>query len=206
MGMGRLTLLTLLGTGLSLPVLAQETVVPEPVSAAVTNYTLDRLAQQPPSQVCQGNADWTYARQHSEVFRLPGSDRQFVILRCFLASYQTAVQLFELDQTQIRPWKLMTYWEPGVITGSAQPSFRETDQFGALVTYRPDQNQLTVWSRCRGLGDCGTYATYRFQDGQFRLTLLRARFLADESVREAARFADWQTWPKIYPSDRSQTP
>ena len=69
---------------------------------------------------------------------------------------------------------------------------------GGLSTFEPEQNRLTVFSKARGLGDCGSLAEYRWTGDELELET----FLYQECDDTAESFIEPADYPQVYPEQR----
>jgi hypothetical protein len=130
-------------------------------------------------KLCSDSLDLEAAKRASEVHKL-GNQQYFVIVQCFLAAYQGNYEFLLVNQ------------QPGAkkpITKLTVTEFRENEagkiqkaeasSIGGLPTYDPKQRLLTINSKYRGLGDCGSRAKYKVETNKLRLVEFKAKFACD---------------------------
>ncbi len=66
----------------------------------------------------------------------------------------------------------------------------EATELTGLPEFDPDSHELTLLTKYRGVGDCGSLARYRFEDGTPHLVEFRGKAACDGSAEE---------WPRIGP-------
>jgi hypothetical protein len=64
-----------------------------------------------------------------------------------------------------------------------------------LSTFDPEQGVLTVFSKARGVGDCGSLADYRWTGSELELETYRYKGCDDST----AEFVDPTDYPQVYP-------
>jgi hypothetical protein len=143
--------------------------------------------------VCQGDIDLEASRQGSEVYRV-GEQTYLVQLMCFLAAYQGSYEYYLYRETasgiEVKPLTF-TVFEP---TESGQMRATQTRFVGGLPDYNPEQQRLTVFTKFRGLGDCGAFAQYRFEENEFDLLEYRIKQECDGNYVEPEQYT--QVYPE----------
>ncbi|PZU96961.1 MAG: hypothetical protein DCF32_21085 [Leptolyngbya sp.] len=140
--------------------------------------------------LCDGFYQPEVAQAESRVYRL--GDRALVELVCANAAYQSvyAYVAYQPDGS----------WQPLAIDGFYPD---ETGQFvrtsestvAGLATFDPEQEQLTVFSKARGIGDCGSLANYRWSGDELALET----FLYQACSDSPGEFVEPANYPQIYP-------
>jgi hypothetical protein len=142
--------------------------------------------------VCQGDIDLEASRQGSEVYRVD-EQTDLVQLMCFLAAYQGSYEYYLYRETasgvEVEPLTL-TVFEP---TESGQMKPTQTRFVGGLPDYNPERQLLTVFTKFRGLGDCGAFAQYRFENDEFELLEYRVKQECD------GNYVEPEQYPQVYP-------
>lgn len=140
--------------------------------------------------LCDGFYQPEVAQAESRVYRM--GDRALVELVCANAAYQSvyAYVAYQPDGS----------WQPLSLDGFYPD---ETGQYvrtsegtvGGLSTFDPEQGRLTVFSKARGIGDCGSLADYRWTGDELALETFRYQECSDS----AEEFVEPADYPQIYP-------
>lgn len=143
--------------------------------------------------VCDGTIEPEISQEASETYAI-ASDKALVQVLCFMAAYQGAYQYYVYAETdegvEVTPLEFTTYL-PGE-NGEYQAEM--TRDLGGLPTYDPDSQVLTMFSKGRGLGDCGSWAQYQLQSEAFELREYRLKDDCD------GNYVEPEEYPQIYPS------
>jgi hypothetical protein len=140
-------------------------------------------------QLCGGEIDRSVAEE-SIVYPLTGN-RYLVQFLCFMGAYQGNYEyyLYKAGRSTfaISPLSLEIIENP--------VSDRKTPvrSIGGLPEYNQEQQLLTVHTKYRGLGDCGTWARYRWQTSAFRLIEYRVKEKCD------GQYIDPDRYSRVYP-------
>ncbi|MEG3435806.1 DUF1176 domain-containing protein [Pannus brasiliensis CCIBt3594] len=140
-------------------------------------------------KLCDGDIDRTVAEE-SAVYPLAG-DRYLVQFLCFMGAYQGNYEYYLYKATDstfsISPLSLEIIEDTG--------SDRKTPvrSIGGLPEYDREQQLLTVHTKYRGLGDCGTFARYRWRDTRFQLIEYRIKENCD------GKYIDPDRYSRVYP-------
>ncbi len=124
----------------------------------------------------------------------PVGKGQYVIqVFCFLAAYQGSYEFYLYTETgrstRKKPLKLVQYTQDA---GGNVVRF-QSNQVGGLPDYNARTQELTIFSKIRGTGDCGLYGRYKFQKDELNLQEFRAKFECDGQYTSPSR------WPRLYP-------
>jgi hypothetical protein len=155
---------------------------------------VQRASQQMP--LCETRHTPNYAEAVSPVYRRGDRPQTFLVLyHCFLGAYQPSIELYLLENKTLVPLGLPVYLD------QSPPQRITTHQFGGSLTLT-SEGSLELLEQCRGLGDCGLYGRYQWQDEGFRLIEFRSRLRTTD--RDMDLEPHPQNWPRLYPSvDRS---
>jgi hypothetical protein len=149
------------------------------------------LAQAEDLNLCDGFYQPEVAEAESQVYRL--DDRALVEVICARAAYQLvyAYGVYQPDGT-LQPLQLDVFYptETGLFERTSEPTV------GGLARFDPEQNLLTVFSKARGLGDCGSLADYRWTGTELELETFRYQECSDNPAEE---FVEPGDYPQIYP-------
>ncbi len=167
---------------------------PEPVGASTLpadEVILQTIYDQVESlDLCDGFFQPEVAQAASRVYGM--GDRALVELVCAQAAYQSvyAYTVYQADGSW-QPLRLDVFAPDE--TGNFVRSSPAT--LGGLSEFDPEQGLLTVFSKARGLGDCGSLADYRWQGNELELATFRYQECSD-SPGERVDPADY---PQVYP-------
>ena len=163
---------------------------PAQTLAAVLEEIRDRAEE---LQLCEGETNqetWTRSQIYST-----GQGAYIAEILCFMAAYQGSYEYWLYEPAdagaKIEPLTLTSFQE----TESGELVQWEAPGVGGLPEYDPKQQTLTVFSKARGLGDCGTLAQYQFADNAFQLMEYRAKLECDGNYIEP------EDYPLIYPNE-----
>ncbi|AFY69336.1 protein of unknown function DUF1176 [Thalassoporum mexicanum PCC 7367] len=123
-----------------------------------------------------------------------GNNRYMVQLLCFMGAYQGSYSFAIYSESASAGASVdilsLDVYEPDA-SGAVKPI--KTRAIGGLPTFDPGSQILTVFSKGRGLGDCGSLAHYELKNNQFELIEYRAKFDCD------GNYVDPGEYPVIYP-------
>lgn len=141
--------------------------------------------------LCDGFYQPEVAQANSRVYRQ--DDRALVELVCANAAYQSvyAYVAYQPDGSW-QPLSLDVFYpdETGQLVRSSESTV------AGLVTFDPEQELLTVFSKARGIGDCGSLADYRWTGGELALETFRYQECSDSPEENFVEPADY---PQVYP-------
>ncbi|MEE3719958.1 DUF1176 domain-containing protein [Tumidithrix elongata RA019] len=139
--------------------------------------------------ICDSNFNESDANRHSNIYNL-GQDKYLVMVQCFLAAYQGsyALVLYNADTKEIRLLSLDDFKQE-----DSRILKTTTTQFAGLPKFNASTGILSNYAKSRGVGDCGTFAKYKFENEQFVLQEYRAKFSCDGRAIDPAQY------PLIYP-------
>lgn len=128
------------------------------------------------------------ALQKSEFFRV--GDKKYIIqVICNLGAYQGAYEYYLLTesagQIQSKPLDLLKIGERG--------SKEVNNSLVGYPTYDSLKKELTVFTKSRGIGDCGSFGRYKFENDRFTAKEIRVKSECDGKYVEPAKY------PKVYP-------
>jgi len=128
---------------------------------------------------CRDSLDLEAAKRASEVYKL-ANQQYFVMLQCFLAAYQGNYEFLIVNQQPgaKKPVTKLTLTE-FVENQAGKVQKVESSSIGGLPIYDPKQRMLTVNSKYRGLGDCGSRAKYKVENSKLKLVEFKAKFACD---------------------------
>lgn len=143
-----------------------------------TGIVTQVLNKQKQYKLCSDSFQLETAKQFSKAYKVD-NQTYFVIVQCFLAAYQGNYEfLLYTPGANANPVKPLTVTE----FIENQPGKAEqvmSSSIGGLPTYDPNQQILTIRTKYRGAGDCGSIARYRLQNAALNLMDFKAKFVCD---------------------------
>ena len=122
-----------------------------------------------------------------------GPKQYLVVVQCFLAAYQ-ADNMYAWNDEGVEPplSKFLTFT---IYTSEDGKKIvqEQVMELAGLSEFNAEQKELWVTSKSRGLGDCGSFARYGFQNGAAILKEFRAKFQCDGKWQEP------KTYERIFP-------
>lgn len=140
--------------------------------------------------LCDGFLQPEVAQADSQVYVMGG--RALVEINCAMAAYQMvyAYAVYHPDGS-VQPLSLDVFYPDAA--GEFGRSSEAT--VGGLADFDPEPGRLTIFSKARGLGDCGSLADYRWSGGELELETFRYQECSDS----AEELIDPADYPQIYP-------
>lgn len=157
-----------------------------PDDEVILQTVLDQTEEQ---NFCDGFYQPEVAAE-SQVYRT--GDRALVELQCARAAYQSVYAFVALQPdgtVQSLPLEVFYPDESGQFERTSETTV------GGLASFDPETSVLTVFSKARGLGDCGSLAEYRWTGDALELATFRYQACGD-SPEESIDPADF---PQVYP-------
>ena len=170
--------LTMMGLSVlpTLPAMAQAATRPQPVTAEETQALSQLLKNSQRFKVCSDSLNSQTAQRASRAYKV---DKQtyFVVVQCFLAAYQGNYEFFLYSPSTniVKPLSLTEFSQ----NQAGKVEKVESRSIGGLPTYDPKQRTLSVRSKYRGVGDCGSIARYRLEKDALKLLDFKAKFACD---------------------------
>lgn len=142
--------------------------------------------------LCEGDIDQSISSDSSSVYKL--KDNQYLIeILCFLGAYQGNYQYFIYtindSQKEIKPLSFQTFTR----TKNNDLKIQNNFNLGGIPDYNEEDKLLTIYTKGRGLADCGTFAKYKWKDSQFNLLEYREKKDCDGNYLQP------ENYPQIYP-------
>ena len=108
------------------------------------------------------------------------ADKQYLVqIVCTGGAYQGYQVYYFYDETKQQPTaKLLTFESRESQDEKSLTEIQTTELWGQ-PTFDDSAKELNVLNKFRGIGDCGTLATYRFVNGEPQLKELRAKLICD---------------------------
>ena len=144
--------------------------------------------------VCKDSSQ-AEAQQYSEVTKL-GDRRYLVQFQCFLGAYQGAQEFYLYSampqaqaKPQVKPLTLRRYQEGA----SGERTWTQERAAIGLTRFDRTQQQLSIFTKSRGIGDCGAFARYKLEGDELKLQEYRVKEACD------GIYVDPQKYPKVHP-------
>lgn len=144
---------------------------------------------------CESEFQKTYADENFaglEFYPL-GERKYFVEVTCYAGAYQPGQQFIYYDESRSSARLLRFKLYEREINGRVTSSY-ETDVSGFSEFDRKNK-ELKVFSKARGIGDCGSVVIYRFFNG--RPVPREARAQACYDAPSKIRSIDPDHWPRV---------
>lgn len=142
--------------------------------------------------LCEGQIDASTSSDQSSVYQID-EDKYLVELLCFLGAYQGNYQYLvyepdsDIPQVKIVDLPIFQANESGNIERV------EVNSIAGLPEYSPEENRLTVFTKYRGLADCGSLGSYQWKNEDFQLLEFRVKEACD------GNYLDPEQYSKVYP-------
>ena len=141
---------------------------------------------------CPDYFDLEASKNASATYSVNDNDAVVEVL-CFLAAYQGAYEYWLYQATESGGEFTRLSFDSYTAGESGGYSQIQVQELGGLPTYDPAQETLTVFTKYRGLGDCGSYSEYQWQGTGFELVTYRSKDECDGTAMEPIDY------PQIYP-------
>lgn len=142
--------------------------------------------------LCKGDLDQDLSLNSSSVY--PLNEQEYLIeILCFFGAYQGNYQyfLYTIKNSQSNIKSL--YFQEFRKDTKASTKIENTSSLGGIPDYNRDSKILTIYSKGRGLADCGSLAQYQWKNSQFQLLEYRMKEECD------GNYILPEHYPQIYP-------
>ncbi|PSR15687.1 hypothetical protein C8255_21770 [filamentous cyanobacterium CCP3] len=158
-----------------------------PADEVILQTVLDQAESQ---DICDGFYQPEVAEAESQVYRL--GDRALVELQCATAAYQSVYAY-----VAVQPDSTLQLLALDVLYPDQAGQFERSSEatIGGLTSFDPETSLLTVFSKARGLGDCGSLAEYRWTGSDLELATFRYQECSDSP----GELVDPANYPQVYP-------
>ena len=144
-------------------------------------------------QSCEEAFDNTMSKETAGLEFYELAEKQYLVeVICTLGAYQGFQVYSYLDETKSPPSAKLLTFQTYESEYDNKLEKKESEELLGLAEFDFKTKQLTILNKFRGLGDCGTLATYGFQGGDVQLIELRAKLTCDGRGVENPK-----TWRKI---------
>lgn len=175
--------------GLSLRTFPATATSPLPPTKAEQQAIAQFLGNRQQAKICTDSFDLETAKRASRAYQV-SNQTYFVMVQCFLAAYQGNYEFFLYSPNAkgnvIKPLTVTEFTE----NAGGKPAKVQSSSVGGLPTFNPKQRLLTIQTRYRGLGDCGSTGRYRLENNALKLVDFKAKFACDGKMTP---------YPKIFP-------
>ncbi|MDX2229454.1 MAG: DUF1176 domain-containing protein [Leptolyngbyaceae cyanobacterium bins.349] len=156
-----------------------EATSPAKPATAEENQAVSQLLQNSKRfKVCADSLNLESAKRASRAYKVD-NQTYFVMVQCFLAAYQGNYEFFlyapKAKGNVVKPLSLTEFTQ----NQAGKVEKVESTSIGGLPTFNPNQRILTVRTKYRGLGDCGSNARYRLDNEALKLLDFKAKFACD---------------------------
>lgn len=127
---------------------------------------------------------------------VPG--RRLVEVGCARGAYQETLRYFLLDESATPPRGQALALPAYELDDDDRWAPQDWQEVAGEADFDQKRKTLTVFSRARGLGDCGQRGTWRFDAKSQKLALVEFRARACDDEPEKAGPSD--KWPRVFPS------
>jgi hypothetical protein len=146
-------------------------------------------SQQQEINLCNQQRDKDLSQDSANIFVL--NDRTYLIeIMCFLGAYQSNYQYLLFDRTS----EEITVLNFDTFDNSTDNlKLTNTNTINGLTDFDVTEKNLIVITKSRGIGDCGSFAQYKWTDNRFKLIEYRYKKDCDEI------YLPPENYPLIYP-------
>jgi hypothetical protein len=143
-------------------------------------------------QLCDGEIDKSFSKKSSSVYPL-NKEEYLVEIMCFLAAYQGNYQYFlykiNAGNVTIQP----LYFQEFIRDNNQKINLKNIRSLGGSPSYDPQTQVLTIYTKGRGLADCGSFSQYQWEQSRFELKEYRLKSECDGNYLEP------ENYPQVYP-------
>ncbi|MGI0482771.1 DUF1176 domain-containing protein [Geminocystis sp. CENA526] len=146
-------------------------------------------SQQKEINLCNQQRDKDLSKDSANIFVL--NDRTYLIeIICFLGAYQSNYQYLLFDRTseEIEVINFETF-----DNSTDNLRLTKTNTINGMTDFDTTEKNLMVITKSRGMGDCGSFAQYKWYDNRFKLMEYRYKKDCDEV------YIPPEDYPLIYP-------
>jgi hypothetical protein len=142
--------------------------------------------------LCNGEIDKSVSQNSSSIYRL--NEKEYLVeIMCFLAAYQGNYQYFlykNIDsEFTIKP----LYFQLFSKNNRNKINLKNIRHLGGFPNYDQETQILTIYTKGRGLADCGSFSQYKWEQDRFKLLEYRLKSECDGNYIEP------ENYPQIYP-------
>lgn len=143
-------------------------------------------------QLCEGDIDKSLSDDSSSVYKLD-NNQYLVEILCFFGAYQGNYQYFMYEINTSPPKINPLFFQEFSKNKSNDFQVQNSLNIGGIPEYNEESKILTVYTKGRGLADCGTLAKYEWKNSQFQLREYRVKEKCD------GNYIQPENYPQIYP-------
>jgi hypothetical protein len=154
-------------------------------SEKILNYVYSQIKSR---GLCNDEFDYEVSKNISKVYEI-SSQQYLVELLCFSGAYQGNYEYFLYDKNGLN---LLNFdiFEVGNLGKIVKTS---VNNIGGLPEYNNGEKELILFTKYRGLGDCGAWAKYKFDRREFKLLEYRIKANCD------GNFVEPEQYSQVYP-------
>jgi uncharacterized protein len=125
-----------------------------------------------------------------DIHALEGTQK-IAIVQCGMAAYQPPFVVMLFDEAAAGPGKLLIFKQYDRET-SGKVTVIESSDMAGWTEFSDRDKTLTVLTKARGVGDCGSQVTYSFKNGQAVVVEARAQACHDNEKKWITDPAKWR--------------
>lgn len=160
------------------------------LTATTKDNIIDRVyKQQQEINLCNQQRDEKLSPDSANIYVL-NQDQYLIEVICFLGAYQSNYQylLYQPKSEVIKVIKFAVF-----DNSTEQLKLTNSNTLNGIVSFDKETQILTLITKSRGLGDCGSFAKYLWINNGFELKEYRYKKDCDENYIEPEKY------PLIYP-------
>lgn len=141
---------------------------------------------------CEGQIDVSISDKNSSMY--PINKKQYLVeFLCFLGAYQGNYEYFLYDNVSSKPKVTPLSLAVFEVDKSGQITRTNSRSIGGIPEYNSEEQTLTVVTKYRGLGDCGSLAKYKWENKEFQILEYRVKASCDGTYLEPEQYS------RVYP-------
>ena len=140
--------------------------------------------------VCEKRNDFFIYKRYPRLYRV--NEREYIVeLVCYLGGYNVNYQYF-LYQLGLDGFEVTSLDLDRIRVHSSGNDRESIHSIGGVRIYNSDQHILTIFSKSRGIANCGAFAQYQWKKSKF--DLIEYRYKSCDGT-----FLIPEQYPQIYP-------
>jgi len=149
-------------------------------------------------QLCDGQLDQAVSSESSSVYPLNNQDYLVEVL-CFMGAYQGNYEYIlyqnKDNNLTIKPLLFKSF----TVDNQGEFNSNSVKSLAGISNYNSEKKILNIYTKDRGLGDCGSTSQYQWKNDQFELIEYRAKPQCD------GQEIDPENYPVIYSNKNSNS-
>ncbi|HEY9886656.1 MAG TPA: DUF1176 domain-containing protein [Vampirovibrionales bacterium] len=141
-------------------------------------------------KACVGDGYEENASQElSQIYKLPNNN-YLVQLVCFMAAYQPVQEFYLYEEKPNGKKAIVASLDLQGLHKNKKGQLIKTKYraIAGLINYKDETKTLSIWTKDRGLGDCGTFSTYKLENEKLVLQELKQKNNCDEEYTEPENY------------------